>query len=212
MEASVRQFGSVAGRGSWVLHGYDDPTMDRVADARLAERLLARDEEALRTVIATYGRIVFGVARRVVAEASLAEEVAQDTFLALWRRPGAFDPDRGSLQSFLAGVARNKAVDLVRREESLRRTKDALVAEMESESPDPDAGGSSGDVEERDEVKSALVQLSPLQREAILLAYWGGRTYREVAVELGIPEGTAKTRLRDGLAKLRELMASARES
>jgi RNA polymerase sigma-70 factor (ECF subfamily) len=183
--------------------GYDAEDMVRESDAQLAQRLLARDEKALREAIAKYGRVVYGIARRVLAEASLAEEVAQDTFLALWRRPGAFDPDRGSLQAFLVGVARNKAIDLVRREESLRRAKDALLSEAESqEGTVVDETG----VEEREEVRAALAQLSPLQREAILLAYFGGRTYREVASELGIPEGTAKTRLRDGLIKLREVM------
>jgi RNA polymerase sigma-70 factor (ECF subfamily) len=211
MQASIRQLGTAAVREWWGLHSYDDPTMDRSADARLARLLMARDEEALRTVVATYGRVVFGVARRILAEASLAEEVAQDTFIALWRRPGAFDPSRGSLQSFLAGVARNKAVDLVRREESMRRAKDALLVEFEADSATSEPEASS-EVEEREEVKQALVRLSPLQREAIVLAYWGGRTYREVAAELGIPEGTAKTRLRDGLIRLRELMTSPRES
>jgi RNA polymerase sigma-70 factor (ECF subfamily) len=177
------------------------------SDVRLAQRLLERDEKALREAIDRYGRAVFGIARRVLAEASLAEEVAQDTFLALWRRPGAYDPARGSLQAFLLGVARNKAVDLVRREESLRRAREALTVEAESGDGAPvDEIG----VEEREEVRAALAKLSPLQREAIVLAYFGGRTYREVAAELGIPEGTAKTRLRDGLIKLREFM-EARE-
>jgi RNA polymerase sigma factor (sigma-70 family) len=179
--------------------------MIRESDAQLAQRLLDRDEKALREAIDRYGRVVYGIARRVLAESSLAEEVAQDTFLALWRRPGAFDPGRGSLQAFLLGVARNKAIDLVRREESLRRAKDALLSEAESE--DRAVVDETG-LEEREEVRAALAQLSPLQREAILLAYFGGRTYREVASELGIPEGTAKTRLRDGLIKLRELMGT----
>lgn len=174
---------------------------------------MARDEAALREVIHTYGGAVHGMARRIVAEPSLAEEVAQDTFLALWRRPGAFDPGRGSLQSFLLGVARNKGVDLVRREESRRRTRDALTAEVEATtSGEPIASEQMAEVDRREEVKQALSGLSPVQREAIVLAYFGGRTYREVAEELGIPEGTAKTRLRDGLGRLRELLASQQGS
>ena len=185
--------------------------MERHADAELAERLLSRDEEALGTVIATYGGVVFGMARRVVAEPGLAEEVAQDTFLSLWRRPGAYDPARGSLQSFLLGVARNKAIDLVRREESLKRTRDAFADSLELDPARlaPHSGGPG--VEERHEVRDALAQLSPLQREAIVLAYFGGRTYREVALELEIPEGTAKTRLRDGLIRLKALMNAGRD-
>ena len=173
---------------------------------------MERDEDALRTAIDSYGRLVFGVASRILGEVSLAEEVAQDTFVALWRRPGAFDPARGSLQSFLAGVARNKAVDVVRREESLRRTKETLKAEFETTAGEALDPGAPAAIEERDAVAGALARLSPLQREAIVLAYFGGRTYREVATELGIPEGTAKTRLRDGLIRLRELMTSTKES
>ncbi|MGH2753210.1 MAG: sigma factor, partial [Actinomycetota bacterium] len=92
---------------------YDDLVMERRGDVELAEQLLARDEVALRKAIELYGGPVHGMARRVITDPNLAEEVTQDTFLALWRRPGAFDPQRGSLQSFLLGVARNKAVDLV---------------------------------------------------------------------------------------------------
>ena len=182
--------------------------MDRPFDAALADRLMARDEEALREVIGLHEGLVYGVARRVVADATLAQEVAQDTFLALWRRPGAFDPGRGSLQTWLAGVARNKSVDLVRREESLRRTAGALASEAEALGAPVDRPERR--VDERDEVRAALAQLSAVQREAVVLAYFGGRTYREVATELGIPEGTAKTRLRDGLTRLRELISSAR--
>jgi RNA polymerase sigma-70 factor, ECF subfamily len=185
--------------------------MDPAVDTTLAQRLAERDQSALRDAISRYGGVVYGIARRVVSEASLAEEVAQDTFLALWRRPGAFDPERGSLQSFLVGVARNKAIDLVRREESLRRTRDALMTEAEASAAGPHGDEPSSALEERERIKAALERLSPLQREAIVLAYFGGRTYREVAKELRIPEGTAKTRLRDGLIKLREVMAASEE-
>lgn len=180
-------------------------------DTMLAERLLARDEGALREVIDAYGAAVYGMARRVVAEPTLAEEVAQDTFLAIWRRPGAFDSSRGTMQAFLLGVTRNKAVDLVRREEALRRAKDALLSETEATSTTPSTSEQMNEIDRREEIKKALSELSPVQREAIVLAYFGGRTYREVADELGIPEGTAKTRLRDGLIRLKELMGSNRE-
>lgn len=185
------------------------PPMEERSDVQLIERLLVRDQSALREVIRDYGGVVHGMARRVLAEPSLAEEVAQDTFLALWRRPGAFDPARGSLQSFLLGIVRNKAIDLVRKEESLRRTRDALAAEMQVK---PDSYDSGDQVEERQQVRDALEKLSEVQREAIVLAYFGGRTYREVADELGIPEGTAKTRLRDGLVKLKQSLGKTTES
>lgn len=183
--------------------------MEGRPDVQLIERLLVRDESALREVIAAYGGVVHGMARRVIAEPALAEEVAQDTFLALWRRPGAFDPARGSLQSFLLGIARNKAVDLVRKEESLRRTRETLAREMRMTEHSHDPGD---EVEERQRVRGALASLTEVQREAVVLAYFGGRTYREVAEELEIPEGTAKTRLRDGLVRLRKALAPSSES
>lgn len=187
---------------------YDDDFMERMADADIAQRLLARDEEALKVVIDRFGSLVHGIATRIITEPSHAEEVAQDTFLALWRRPGAFDPQRGSLQTFLLGVARNKAIDLVRREESRRRTRESLMNETDM---NPTQLGPETGLEERQEVRAALAQLSDVQREALVLAYFGGRTYREVAQELDIPEGTAKTRLRDGLSKMRELMQTTLE-
>ncbi len=191
-----------------MVHNYYRLVTERRDDIQLAERLFARDEQALRQVIAQYGAVVNGMARRIVADPTLAEEIAQDTFLALWRRPGAFDPQRGSLQAFLLGVARNKAIDRVRKEESLKRTKESLQAEADTLTITTTAGSG---VEERQEVRDALAQLTEVQREALVLAYFGGRTYREVAEELGVPEGTAKTRMRDGLIKLRELMKSSRE-
>lgn len=175
----------------------------------MLERLLARDESALRSVVETHAASVLAVARRVLADADLAEEIAQDTFVELWRRPGAFDPARGSLRSFLLVVTRNKAVDLVRREEARKRATEALLQEaaLPSEATTDDER-----IEDREQIRAALAQLSLVQREAIILAYFGGRTYREVARELDIPEGTAKTRLRDGLVRLKALLDASEES
>lgn len=185
--------------------------MDRSEDQALIKRLLDGEEDALREVMETHGGVVFGMAKRVVADPSMAEEVAQDAFLALWRRPGAYDPDRGSLQAFLLGVTRNKAIDLVRHEETLKRAKDALITEAEATSERPSTYELTAATEEREELMRALAEISEVQREAVVLAYFGGRTYREVADELGIPEGTAKTRLRDGLSKLRKVLPSRTE-
>lgn len=169
---------------------------------------MARDERALADVVDAYKSLVYGMARRILVDPGLAEEVAQDTFLALWRRPGAFDPARGTLQGFLMGVARNKAIDSVRREETRKRASADLIAEQEVASEQAPATEA---IDERQRVVTALARLAPPQREAVVLAYYGGRTYREVAEELGIPEGTAKTRLRDGLGKLRTFLAKGDE-
>jgi RNA polymerase sigma-70 factor (ECF subfamily) len=181
-------------------------TMHSTAEARLLERLLRRDENALREVIDQHGPAVLGMSRRILGDPARAEEIAQDTFVALWRRPGAFDPDRGKLRNFLLGVARNKSVDLVRKEEAARRrTVDLLpVPALNLDRLETDAA------DDRATISSALSTLSPVQREAIVLAYFGGLTYREVAGRLGIPEGTAKTRLRDALTRLRGELGSLR--
>lgn len=188
------------------MNQYDSRRMDRSGDKELVDRLMARDETALAEAIDAYGPAVLGVAQRVITERNFAEEVAQDTFLALWRRPGAFDPARGTLLRFLCGVVRNKSIDLIRKEESQRRTQDSLIAETHPGR----AVTHMPAVEEHDVVLQALKELTESQREALVLAYFGGRTYREVAEELGIPEGTAKTRLRDGLIRLRTVLAGER--
>ncbi len=187
---------------------YDVSQMTREEDVRIADRLMSRDESAIGELMDLYGGVVYGMARRVLVDPGLAEEVAQDAFVALWRRPGAYDPLRGSLQGFLLGVTRNKAIDLVRKEESLRRTKDSLTSELVTASKEvtPHEG-----LVERESVRAALGELTDVQKEALVLAYFGGRTYREVAEELDIPEGTAKTRLRDGLTRLRQLMTESGE-
>jgi RNA polymerase sigma-70 factor (ECF subfamily) len=179
------------------------------SDNDLIERLLARDERALQVVIETHSALVYGMARRILGDSALADEVAQDTFMAVWRRPGAFDSSRGSLRGFVLGVAHNKAVDLVRKEQRLSRAKDALIHEAASQSEAPSHDES---IARRDEMTTALAHLSSVQKEALVLAYFGGRTYREVAEELGIPEGTAKTRLRDGLANLKQDLERNRET
>ncbi|HYY44972.1 MAG TPA: sigma-70 family RNA polymerase sigma factor [Actinomycetota bacterium] len=180
-----------------------------LGDQRLIERLAGRDESALREAMERHGPQVHGIALRVLTNPVLAEEVVQDTFLLLWNNPAAFDARRGSLRSFLCGVARNRAIDVVRREESQRRKADMLAAgsaaPLSAGGPDLEAAG------ENLELKHAVARLSETQRQAIALAYFGGLTYREVAVRLGIPEGTAKTRLREGLIRLRGMLEAPGE-
>jgi RNA polymerase sigma-70 factor, ECF subfamily len=185
------------------------PAMSDRDDHEVVERVAERDEAALRDVVEAHGAVVYGLARRILGDTALAEEVAQDTFLALWRRPGSFDPDKGSLQGFLLGVARNKAVDAVRKEERFARTASALLAEAPMRSV---VSGESEHVDSKEELGSALAELPEPQKEALVLAYYGGRTYREVAEELGIPEGTAKSRLRQGLAAMRSHIERTRKA
>lgn len=180
---------------------------EREQDARLLGRIKDRDERALREAIDAFGASIFSTAWRYLRNAALAEEVAQDVLLNMWRHPDGFDPSRGNLKSLLLGITRNKAIDLVRREQAFHdrrdRMKDRFVTHVHEAGGEVD--GPAHAVEQRDEVVSALSCVTTVQREIIVLVYFGDRTCREAAEELGIPESTAKTRLRDGLLKLRDL-------
>lgn len=169
-------------------------------DRLLRERLLAGDERALATVVERFGSLVRGVARKVLGDEAAAEDVTQDVFVWLWERPDRFDPDRGSLRSFLAVITRRRAIDWIRRHDADRRRADRAARETPLVHDDPaDAVGSRHDAAR---VRAAVAALPDDQREAVVLAFFGGRSYREVARTLNIPEGTAKSRLRLALAKL----------
>jgi RNA polymerase sigma-70 factor, ECF subfamily len=165
--------------------------------------IAAGDEHALLQTIAEHGPLLIGLARRITGDAHLAEEIAQDVFVTLWKQADRYDPTRGSLRTFLCAVTRNKATDAIRREESRRRTTAELFREAEFATVDPTL-----ESEGKLYLQWVLAKLTKVQREAIVLAYFGGRTYREVAAELHIPEGTAKTRLRDALAAIRREISS----
>ena len=163
------------------------------------DRLVAGDEGALNEIYDQFSSFVYGLALRVIGDARAAEDVSQDVFVTVWERPDAFDPDRGSLRTWLGTLAHRRAVDHVRREEARRRRgiKDAARPET---TPDVEEMAMALVTAER--VRSALATLPDEQRRAIQLAYFGGKTYRQVAEVLGIPEGTAKSRLRLGLRRI----------
>lgn len=169
-------------------------------DRLLRDRLAAGDDQALASVIEEFGSLVRGVARRVLRDNAAADDVMQDVFVWLWERPDRFDPDRGSLRSFLAVVARRRAIDWIRRHDADRRRADRVA--QDAPLVDVDLAE---DITARDDaarVRAAVADLPSDQREAVTLAFFGGLSYREVAVALHIPEGTAKSRLRLALAKL----------
>lgn len=177
--------------------------MDRPPEERLlVDRITAGDDESLKEAITAYGNVVFGMAAAVTRDLSLAEEVAQDTFLALWMNPGSFDTQRGSLRTYLLRIARYKAIDRVRQNEARRDRDRATTLDR---SNDREQKQESSIIDDRDHVQMALESLSEVQRQIVVLTFFGGRSCREAADELGIPEGTAKTRLRDALIKLRSI-------
>jgi RNA polymerase sigma-70 factor (ECF subfamily) len=168
--------------------------------------MMAGDQLALRAVYDRYAGLVFGVARKVLGDQTLAEDVTQEVFAFVWEHPERFDPSRGTLRSWLGLLSHHRSVDRVRAE--VRRTR----SEGQVEASEPFAGADEVVDDElagvwvAAKVRDAIDQLPREQRDALVLAYFGGRTYRQVAVELAIPEGTAKSRLRLALAKLEELL------
>jgi len=170
-------------------------------DARLARAVGEHDEGALNELYGRHAGPCLGLARRVLNDRSLGEEVVQEVFVRMWRDPGRFDPARGSMRSFLLAQVHGRAVDLLRAE-SARRGREEREA-LRSPSVDIDLEREVMQLTEAEAVRRALATLSDGEREAIELAYFGGHTYREVAVILEAPEGTVKSRIRAGLLRLR---------
>jgi RNA polymerase sigma factor (sigma-70 family) len=175
-------------------------------DADLLRRIAAGDADAVDLLYERFRRPAFALARRILADDSLAEDVLQDVFLSVWRDPGAFDGRRGSFSSWLMAMVHHKAVDAVRREESQRRRQTMAEDDLALRAPT-----STVDVEDEawsravaEHVRAALGALPGPQREALTLAYYGGYTQREVAALTGAPLGTVKTRMLAGMRKLKE--------
>lgn len=151
-------------------------------------------------------RAVYGAAYRILGNPTLAQDVTQDVFLRVWRRPGSFDHKRGELGSYLRLMARSRALDVWREGQALGRASDRLklVVGQEEARVDERPAAMAEREDERRTIREALGVLPEPQREAVVLAYWGGLTADEIARRSGVPLGTAKSRIRLGLAKLRE--------
>jgi RNA polymerase sigma-70 factor (ECF subfamily) len=175
-------------------------------DDDLIRRIRAGDRQAVDDLYVRFRRPAFALARRILSDDVLAEDVLQDVFLSVWRDPAAYDGARGSFASWLLAMVHHKAVDAVRREESQRRR--TALAEEDLALNEPVAAR---DVDEEvwsrvvaEQVRSALGELSAPQREALTLAYYGGYTQREVSSLTGAPLGTVKTRMLAGMRRLKE--------
>jgi RNA polymerase sigma-70 factor (ECF subfamily) len=179
------------------------------ADEELARGLAEGSSSALAGLYDRWGGRAYSLARRVCADAGLAEDVVQEAFLAVWRDPGRFDPQRGSFGTWLLTLVHHKAVDAVRRESAARRRE-----ERAEDGPGAAAAAGAGvdqaalDAVAAGRVRDALGQLSGQQREALALAYYGGYTQREVAAMTGVALGTVKSRMFNGLQRLRDLLGS----
>lgn len=173
--------------------------------AALLKRSGRGDRDAFAALYDATASRVYGLAVRVVRDRAQAEEVTQEAFLDLWRQASRFDPTRGSASSWILTIAHRKAVDRVRSAEAASRREETYESRQHQVAHDTTAEAAHASFEAR-RVRHALEELTPAQRQAIELAYFDGYTHTEVARMLDLPLGTAKTRIRDGLIRLRDFM------
>jgi RNA polymerase sigma factor (sigma-70 family) len=183
---------------------------DSTADLELVRRVAAGDRGAIDDLYQRFRRPAYALARRVLGDDVLAEDVLQDVFLGIWRDPGAFDGSRGSVASWLLAMVHHKAVDAVRREESHRRRQARAQDDLALSAPTQtnDVEDAAWDSLVADRVRSALRALPAPQREALTLAYYGGYTQREVAALTDTPLGTVKTRMLAGMRRLKDTLGT----
>jgi RNA polymerase sigma factor (sigma-70 family) len=179
--------------------------VDEASDEALLAGLAAGDASAATAFVRRFQSRVFGVAVAVVGDRTLADDISQEAFVRAWRAAATFDSRRGSVAAWLLAIARHAAIDAVRAERS--RPVDHLdhaLVRLEASDPDPAAMAVGG--EERRRIVTALRTLPAEQRRAVVLASFGGRTAQELGEIDDIPLGTAKTRIRTGLRRLREVL------
>jgi RNA polymerase sigma factor (sigma-70 family) len=175
--------------------------------AALVVMLADGEAAALEQLYDRYARPAYSLARRITGDAAFAEEVVQEVFLAVWRQPERYRPERGGFAGWLLAAVHHKSVDAVRREEAVRRRTQALQAIEALDGPAVSPATHTEDaVEARmrgERVRNALSELPAPQREALTLAYYGGYTQREIATLTNTPIGTVKTRMHRAMRNLR---------
>jgi RNA polymerase sigma-70 factor (ECF subfamily) len=177
------------------------------SDAALVVAIGRWRQEALAEAYRRHAGAAFALARRLLADRDLAQEVLQEVFLRLWNAPERFDPERGSLRSYLLAQIHGRSVDLLRSETSRRRREEREARETAEHGVDIER--EVVDLTVADQVKEVVAELPVDERRAIELAYFGGHTYRQVAVLLDQPEGTVKSRIRSGLRRMRQGLVEA---
>lgn len=177
------------------------------ADAALSAGLRSRDSKALAQLYDRYASLVHGLVLRIVQSPHDAEEVTQDVFLNAWQRSAQFDAERGNLAAWLLVLARSRAIDRLRARRSRERNTEAAAqaaAFVPASIPDPAA--SVLDAERRARIERALASLTEAQRQAVQIAFFEGLSHTEVAERLNTPLGTIKTRIRQGMLRLRDAL------
>src|SRR5271168_668894 len=175
----------------------------QMEDAELLEAVSRQDQSAMATLFDRYSRLVYSIALRVLREPDLAEDVMQEVLLQVWRQPGGFVSQRGSLGAWLAVVARNRSIDVIRRRSHLTPLEDLVLAEPRN---------LQRAVEENhlmDQVRVAVDTLPSEQQSPLHMAYFEGLTHTEISERTGTPLGTVKTRIRTALATVRKEIGRA---
>ena len=179
--------------------------ISQARDRDLLRRLLARDEEAFRGLFSRYAPTAKALALRVVRQQHLAEEIVQEAFMAVWRNPGAYEEQRGSVKTWLMGMVHHRAVDAVRREEAQRRRAEAEATMTVVETVDhaEDVVAQLGAPQEQAAVRAALGSLPQEQRAVLEMMYFDGLSQSQIAEKNGLPLGTVKSRTLLGMRRLR---------
>ena len=167
-------------------------------DTALVSAIRAGDQNAMAALYDRYSSIVYSVALRVLGDTGAAEDVQQDVFMQLWRNPGAFDASRGNLGAWLAVIARNRAIDAIRKRKPEDDVEDIVLSVV------PDMAAEADRARIAVKVREVLAALPAAQRAALEMAYYEGLTHTEIAAKTGEPLGTIKTRIRAGLIALRK--------
>ena len=193
--------------------GGDNPTgFEGLDDRALVARVTEGDGGALEALYARYGRPCYSLARRILADEQLAQDAVQEVFLTVWRDAHKFDPARGAFSSWLLSMTHHKAVDAVRREENLRKRRTTAEVLEDRELDGPQVHDEVWSTLRSQRVREAMQTLPEPQREALVLAYFGGYTQREIAGLTDTPLGTVKTRMLAGMRRLKDGLAGLNDT
>ena len=173
-------------------------------DPELVAKIGSGDDRALETIYHRHRQAVRAVSKRVLRDDTMADDITQEVFATLWQSPGKYDAARGTLRTFLLMMAHARSIDLIRSEEA--RAARQVRHRFQQEVPSVEEAALTSEVQRH--VRAALDELPEAERRAIVLAYFGGLSYRQVASTLGIPEGTIKSRIRTAMQRLHESLVS----
>lgn len=173
-------------------------TNTSLSDAALISSIRSGNQDAMAQLYDRYSSVVYAVALRVLGDAAAAEDVLQEIFMQLWRNPGSFDASRGNLAPWLAVIARNRSVDVLRKRRPQTDLSETVV------SVEPDLAGEADRARAAEKIRATLREMPTAQRSALEMAYFEGYSHSEIAAKTGEPLGTIKTRIRAGLMLLRK--------